>query len=125
MRSIRALAFVAFPCAVALAGCGTCDTASRGPGPSDAAACPHGIVTTRADYEMLVYQLDGMCPTEPRRSFGNAAQFVGAVCTVGGSGFEAGKCGIPRDLERARLYYRRGCGVGYAPACNAAQRLGG
>jgi TPR repeat protein len=115
---------------VALAnGCG-----GPGPGATDAASCPHGVVTTRADYDQVVYQLDAWCqePTQTetvqdaaRANRSPLLNFVGQTCTIGGSAFEAGKCGMPRDLDRARLYYRRGCAAGYPPACSAAQRLGG
>jgi TPR repeat protein len=125
MRIAGALGALVFACIPPMVGCGACDSASRTPGPSDAASCPHGVILTRADYDQLVYQLDWMCPAEPNPAW-KGKMFVGYTCTAAGSGFESGRCGVPHDLERALLYYRRGCAAeAYPPACSAAKRLGG
>jgi hypothetical protein len=91
--------------------------------PPDAASCPHGVIATRADYELVLYQADVHCPGVPQQF--PSPYFQGTFCTSFGSAFEAGRCGLPRDLDRARLYYRRGCAIGFQVACSSAQRLGG
>jgi hypothetical protein len=108
-------------CVSMMLGCASQDASPRAP--PDAAACPHGVVATRADYDLIVHYGDTYCPGVPQQF--PDANFQGTVCTSFGSAFEAGRCGLPRDLDRARLYYRRGCAIGFTVACSSAARLGG
>ena len=128
MRSIAAaFAIVALASAFS-AGCGASDTSPLSPRPTDAQSCPHGAVVTQADLDQAVYFLDTFCParpTAPAVQPGTSIPFNAAVCVNGGSAFEAGRCGVPRDSGRALMYYRRGCAMGYSVACDASKRLGG
>jgi hypothetical protein len=124
VRHFAVALVVAMLASLLLPACGAGDTSPRSPGPSDAQSCPHGAIVTQADLDQAVYFLETLCPARPQPQ-STSIMFTGAVCVNGGSAFEAGRCGFPRDSERALLYYRRGCELGYSVACAASRRLGG
>jgi len=116
--------------ALLLVACASRDASPLAPS-SSAESCPRGTIATQADLDQTVYFLDMWCPRAPaqppsRRSNDPRLQAIYAsACVSGGSAFEAGRCGFPRDAGRALVYYRRGCAMGYPVACDAARRLGG
>jgi hypothetical protein len=77
-----------------------------------------------AQADMIRYEGDRMCLAANTPAQPELAHHLGLVCVAMGAHFESGPCVTP-DTNRARLYYRRACSVGYPPGCSAAARLGG
>ncbi len=61
--------------------------------------------------------MDAMClrDVHERREF----PVQDYACVDMGDALATGRCGIPRDVARARRYFETACARGYQPACDA------
>jgi hypothetical protein len=95
-----------------------------GCGSQSSASIPSGDAKCREDAsQMSPTRLENVMATMD--SLCDAGHFAFG-CTEWGDALETGRCGLPRDRDRALRFYQRACTTEhYAPACNAVQRMNG
>ena len=96
-----------------------CATAGSG---QDAACRNTAGDMTQTRIENALAMMDAVCVGDPIPSR-PSWPVQPAMCVEMGDALVTGRCGMPRDLARAKRYYEGACAKSYQPACSAMARL--